>query len=140
MDLLTTFDISASALSAERLRLQTIAANLANARTTRTEEGGPYQRRSPIFIADPVDPFGDQLDRQLARVQVADIDVTEGAGRWVHEPGHPDANAEGNVLYPDINIMMEMVDMMTTQRSYEANANVLDVTRELAQRSLEIGR
>jgi len=140
MDFLDTFDISGSGLSAERIRLQTIAANLANARTTRTAEGGPYQRRTPLFEAVPMDPFGDQLEQAMARVNVTDINVTQGAGRLVYEPSHPDANADGYVLYPDINLLSEMVDMMTTSRSYEANANAIDVTRELANRALEIGR
>ena len=140
MDFLDTFDISSSGLSAERIRLQTIAANLANARTTRTPEGGPYQRRTPVFEAEPFDPFGSALDQAMARVNVTDINVSEGAGRLVYEPGHPDANPDGYVLYPDINLLSEMVDMMTTSRSYEANANALDVTRELANRALEIGR
>lgn len=140
MDFLDTFDISGSGLSAERIRLQTIAANLANARTTRTAEGGPYQRRTPLFEAEPMNPFGDQLEQAMARVNVTDINVTQGAGRLVYEPSHPDANADGYVLYPDINLLSEMVDMMTTSRSYEANANAIDVTRELANRALEIGR
>lgn len=139
-DFLDTFQISSSGLSAERIRLQTIASNLANARTTRTEEGGPYQRRTPVFTSEPVDPFGSELDRHLARVEVTDIEVTKDAGRLVYEPGHPDANADGYVMYPDINLLAEMVDMMTTSRSYEANANAVDVTRELAQRAIDIGR
>ena len=140
MDFLDTFDISASGLTAERIRLQTIAANLANARSTRTAEGGPYQRRTPLFEAEPMNPFGDQLEQALARVNVTDINVTQGVGKLVYEPSHPDANADGYVLYPDINLLSEMVDMMTTSRSYEANANAIDVTRDLANRALEIGR
>lgn len=140
MDVLDTLSISAAGLAAERVRMQTVASNLANARTTRTAEGGPYQRRAPVFEAVQVDPFGSLLDRELSSVRVADVAVSGGPGRLVHDPGHPDADENGNVLYPDIDVLKEMVDLMTTVRSYEANANVLDVTRDLAMRALEIGK
>ena len=141
MDILDTFQISASGLAAERVRLQSIAANLANARTTRTEDGaGPYQRRVPVFEAVEMDPFGSMLDRELASVTVSDVHVDASEGRAVYDPSHPDADEEGYVWYPDIDVLGEMVDLMTTSRTYEANANVLDTTRELALRALEIGR
>ncbi len=140
MDILDTLNISGAGLSAQRVRLQTAASNLANARTTRTEEGGPYRRRAPVFEARPVDPFGTELDRALASVEVADIEVADQGGRLVHDPDHPDAGADGYVLMPDINLLHEMVDLMTTSRSYEANANVLDVTKDMAMRALDIGR
>ena len=140
MDLTDTLNISISGLNAQRVRLQTIAGNLANARTTRTPEGGPYQRRSPIFEAQQLDPFGGEMDRAMAEVQVTTIYKAESQGEVVYDPGHPDADDDGYVTYPDINMMHEMVDMMTTQRSYEANANVLETTRDLAMRALEIGK
>ena len=139
-DILTTLNISGSGLAAQRVRLQTVAANMANARTTRTPEGGPYQRRAPVFEAKEVDPFGDTFDRSLSEVAVTEIHVEESAGRLVHDPGHPDADADGFVAYPEINLLNEMVDMMTTNRAYEANANVVDVTRDIALRGLEIGK
>lgn len=141
MNILDTLQISASGLAAERVRLQSVASNLANARTTRSADGtGPYQRRAPIFEAEAVEPFGVAFDRELSQVTVSDIEIVKSEGRIVYDPGHPDADADGNVRYPDIDIMREMVDMMTTSRSYEANANVLDATRDLAMRALEIGR
>jgi flagellar basal-body rod protein FlgC len=140
MDLIDTFNISASGLTAQRVRLQSIASNLANARTTRTDGGGPYQRRAPIFAATAINRFGSQLDRALASVSITGIDVATGPGRRVHDPTHPDADASGHVMYPDIDILHEMVDLMTASRSYEANANVLDITSELANRALQIGR
>ena len=141
MNILDTLQISASGLAAERVRLSSVASNLANARTTRSPDGtGPYQRRAPVFEAEALSPFGDTFDRELAQVTVTDIEVVRSEGRIVYDPGHPDADIDGNVRYPDIDIMREMVDMMTTSRSYEANANVLDATRELAMRALEIGR
>ena len=140
MDLLDTFRISASGLVAERVRLQAVASNLANARTTRTPEGGAYQRRSPIFEAVPLGAFGSGIDRELDEVNVSEVRVASGQGRRVFEPGHPDAGPDGYVTYPDIDVMQEMVDMMTTSRTYEANVKVLDTTRELAMRALDIGR
>ncbi len=140
MDLVDTFNISASGLTAQRVRLQTISSNLANARTTRSDGGGPYQRRAPIFEAQPIDSFGSSLDRVLSSVKVSGVDVASGPGRRVYDPSHPDADASGHVTYPDIDILHEMVDLMTASRSYEANANVLDTTSELATRALQIGR
>lgn len=140
MDLLDTFRISGSGLVAERVRLQAVASNLANARTTRTPEGGPYQRRSPVLEAAPVSVFGDRLDRELSMVEVTDVRVANSPGRRVFDPGHPDADPDGYVAYPDIDVMHEMVDMMTSSRAYEANVNVLDTTRNLALRALDIGR
>ncbi len=141
MDFLDTIQISASGLAAERVRLQSVAANLANARTTRTADGiGPYQRRAAVFEAVPLDEFGSLFDRELSQVQVADVAVGNSPGKAVYDPGHPDADPAGYVYYPDINMLDEMVDLMTTSRSYEANANVLDATKELAMRALQIGR
>lgn len=140
MDLLDTFRISGSGLVAERVRLQAVSSNLANARTTRTAEGGPYQRRSPVFEAAPVGVFGDRLERELSLVEVTDVNVARSPGRRVYEPGHPDADPDGYVAYPDIDVLHEMVDLMTSSRAYEANLNVVETTRDLALRALEIGR
>ena len=140
MDIIDTFNISSSGLTAQRVRLQTIASNLANANTTRTAEGGPYRRRNPVFEAQAIDPFGTTLDQLLAQVNVSRIDVAEGPGRKIHDPTHPDADGDGYVMKPDIDVLHEMVDLMTASRSYEANAQVVDVTRSLADRALEIGR
>ena len=140
MNLLDTLQVTASGLTAQRLRLQTVASNMANARTTRTEEGGPYKKQIPIFEAVRDDPFGSDLDRAMARVEVMGVIESDDPPVMVHDPGHPDANAEGYVAYPNVNVLEEMVDMMTTARTYEANANVLDVTDTMANTALEIGR
>lgn len=140
MDLIDTFNIASSGLSAQRVRMQTVASNMANANTTRTAEGGPYQRKAPIFEAQALDPFGSTLDRALAQVHIPKIHVSESEGRLIHDPNHPDADAEGNVMMPDVDILHEMVDLMTASRSYEANATVVDVTTQMASRALEIGR
>ncbi len=139
-DLVDIFNVAASGLSAERLRLHTIATNMANARTTRTADGGPYQRRMPTFEAQALDPFGDEMDRATQRVVVTGI-VTDGkAADRVYDPSHPDADTEGYVSYPNVNVLQEMVDLMTTSRTYEANASVIEATRDMAFRALEIGR
>jgi flagellar basal-body rod protein FlgC len=140
MDLIDTLNIAGQGLTAQRVRLQTISANMANAKTTRTEEGGPYQRRVPVFQARPVDDFGTTLEQALAGVEVPEVTVSKSEGQRVYQPDHPDADEDGYVTYPDIDILAEMVDLMTTQRTYEANAKVVDVTRELADRALDIGR
>jgi len=139
-DLIDTFNVAGSGLAAERLRMQTIATNMANARTTRTADGGPYQRRVPVFRAVEVDPFGDELDRAAARVEVEGIQTDGRAPQRIYDPSHPDAGADGYVLMPDINVMQEMVDLMTTSRTYEANASAVEATRDMALRALEIGR
>ena len=139
-DIIDTFNVAASGLSAERLRLQTIATNMANAHTTRTASGGPFQRQVPIFEAKQLDPFGDELDRATSRVEVTGI---RGDGRppvRVFDPTHPDADANGYVSYPDVDIMQEMVDLMTTNRAYEADSSVVEATRDMALRALDIGR
>lgn len=140
MDILDTMQISASGLTAERVRLQSVASNLANARTTRTEDGGPYQRRVPVFQSVPATTFGSVFERELSSVTVADVYVQPSEGRIVHEPGHPDADADGNVRYPDVDVLREMVDLMNTSRTYEANASVLETTRSLAMRAIELGK
>ena len=139
MDLIDTLSISASGLSAQRLRLQTVASNMANARTTRTAEGGPYQRQMPVFEANS-DGFGGVLEKNLARVEVTEVKSDESDPVRVFDPGHPDADEFGYVDYPNVNVLEEMVDLMTTARTYEANTNVVNTTQDMASTALEIGR
>ena len=141
MDLLDTLHISASGLSAQRTRLKTIASNMANAKSTRNADGtGPYRRKMAVFTTQPVGSFDDALNRQMSRVEVSEIAQSDAPFRKVFDPSHPDANAEGYVLYPNVEIMTEMVDMMNTSRSYEANSNVVETTYQMALRALEISR
>lgn len=139
MGLINTFGISASGLVAQRVRLQTVASNMANARTTRTPEGGPYVRQLPVLQAVSND-FGSELDRELSRVEVADVVDSTEPFVLVYEPGHPDADASGYVRFPNVDVLKEMVDLMTTARTYEANTNVVDVTKRLAMAAIDIGR
>ncbi|THB70810.1 MAG: flagellar basal body rod protein FlgC [Desulfovibrio sp.] len=145
MDFMTAFDIAASALSAQRTNLNVISMNLANAKTTRTSEGGPYQRRSVTMAATPVDsPFSSAmntaLDREIKGVRVLDIAVDSRPFKRVYEPGHPDADAEGYVNYPDINVVEEMTNMLTAMRSYEANVTTIESIKTMFQKALELGR
>jgi len=143
MDLLGILQVSASGLSAERTRLQTVSTNIANARTTRTDQGGPYQRQVPVFRAAPVssDPFADALERKLLAPVVADV---VGDGRdpeQVYDPGHPDADPQtGIVEMPNVNVVEEMVDMISASRAYEANVTAISATKNMALKALEIGR
>ncbi len=140
MDLIDTLNIAASGLSAQRVRLQTISSNLANSSTTRTEEGGPYRRKSPVFVARALDRFGDRLQQELHRVHVVRTVEDPRPGPVVYDPNHPDADDQGFVQLPNVDVLAEMVDLMNTTRSYEANTKVLDATREMAMQALEIGR
>ena len=146
MDVMSTsLAISASALRAERLRLDTIASNLANASTTRTPEGGPYRRRNVVFVAEGLEgDFAETiaaLAEQGARRGVAVADVIEDPSppRLAFDPTHPDANAEGYVAYPNVNPVLEMVDLATATRAYEANVQAINATRRMADAALSIG-
>lgn len=144
MRLFSSLEISASGLSAERLRLDVIANNLANANTTRTAAGGPYRRQAAVFAAREAADFGSVLagftSGSMAGVRVAGIIQDSSPFRAKYDPSHPDANAEGYVSLPNINVVSEMVDMITATRSYEANAQAANATKSMAARALEIGR
>jgi flagellar basal-body rod protein FlgC len=145
MDFMTALDIGASALSAERVRLNVTSMNLANVKTTRTPEGGSYRRKSVIMAAEQVDsPFShamrSALDRELRGVRVLNIATDTRPFKQVYEPGHPDADKEGFVRYPDINTVEEMTNMLTTMRSYEANVASIQSVKSMYNKALEIGR
>lgn len=145
MGFFKSMSISSSGLSANRLRMNTLSANLANANTTRTEEGGPYRRRDVVFSATPTgSPFEDFLNgtngAQLSKVQVVDIHQDTNEPRMVYDPTHADADAEGYVAMPNIQVMTEMVNMLTATRAYEANATAVNEAKQMAMKTLEIGR
>lgn len=137
--------VSASALRAERLRLDVIASNLANASTTRTAEGGPYRRRNVVFVAQEMEgDFATELANMAEEgmrrgVAVAEVIEDPSPLRQVFEPSHPDANAEGYVSYPNVNPVAEMVDLMAATRAYEANVQAVNATRKMADAALSIG-
>ena len=143
-DFFDSLDVSASALSAERIRMNVISSNLANAQTTRTPEGGPYRRKDPVFEADPSSSFEAALknasDVPLHKVKVTDIVSDTHAPKMVHQPDHPDADSDGNVAYPNINTMEEMVNLITSSRTFEANVTAINVSKNMMMKALEIGR
>lgn len=147
MGYFSSLDISASGLTAQRLRMDTISQNIANANTTRTEDGTPYRRKSVIFQerADGV-PFSEYLTAASREkiagngVRVAKI-VEDGTPfKKVYDPGHPDADTEGYVEMPNVDIITEMVNMISATRAYEANVTSINTTKSLALKALEIGR
>jgi len=138
MNILDTLRISASGMSAQRVRLQSISSNIANARSTSTETGEPYRRKMPVFKAITHNPFGSEIDKNLSRVEVVDIAKSQEDFRQVFDPAHPDADEEGYVRYPNVDILYEMVDMMTTSRGYEANTSAVETTYQMANLALEI--
>lgn len=145
MDFMTALDIGGSALSADRTQLNVIATNLANIKTTRTNEGIPYQRRTVIREATAVDqPFGvhmqSALDRELKGVRVSNVLPDQRPYKLVYEPGHPDADEKGYVQYPDINVVEEMANMMTAQRGYDASVTTIDTVKSMYMKALEIGK
>lgn len=140
MDLFTAFKISASGLNVQRTRMNVIASNLANINTTRTAEGGPYRRKEVVVAAQPAEPsFKDVLGSEVNKVEVAEIREDNGPLRKVYDPNHPDADPDGYVSLPNVNLMEEMVDMISTSRSYEANVTATSTTKNMIQRALEIG-
>lgn len=144
MDILTAMQISGSGLKAERARLNVAAMNLANANTTRTMEGGPYRAKSVVFAAKPLERgFRDALEAsssRLRQVEVAEVVEDKAPFREVYDPSHPDADANGIVKMPNVNVAEQMVDMMSARRSYEANVAALDAIKDMASKALDISR
>jgi flagellar basal-body rod protein FlgC len=133
MNLLDSMKVAASGLSAQRTRMQVASSNLANASTTRTPDGGPYQKRGVAFESV-------ETDDGIGMVEVAEIREDGRPPRLEYDPGHPDADAAGYVALPNVSVVEEMVDMITASRAYEAGLTSLETTVSLAERALEIGR
>ena len=132
----TIFNIAASAMSANRLRVNTVASNIANAETTRTAEGGPYKRRDVAFVATDLNDanFRTALDKATIKsVKVAAVVADDKEPKQVYNPGHPDADAKtGLVAMPNINPVTEMVNLINASASYKAAAEVVSVTKSMA--------
>jgi len=137
MDFLTTFKICGSGLAAQRVKMDVIVSNLANINTTRTQEGGPYKKRSVTFSSEPVEGSFNDI---LQKVKVEDIVQDEDSVKQVFDPAHPDADTEGFVAMPDINTITEMADMITANRAYEACVTAFDATKNMALKTLELGK
>jgi len=145
MDFFDALNTSSAALSAQRLRMNLISGNLANVGTTRTQEGGPYRRKEAVFAAQPVEQsfkriLADRRNKNLSTVQVAAVIEDQNPPVMKYDPQHPDANEKGYVAMPNINLMEEMVNMISATRSYEANVTALQAAKDMALNALEIGR
>lgn len=147
MSFLNAFKSSASGLSAERLRMDVISSNIANAQSTRTAKGGPYRRQVVLLSPEKEqNNFQSILQNTLRKqapysgVKVAAIVEDQAPLKRVYDPTHPDAGEDGYVEYPNVDVMKEMVELITASRSYEANATVLNATKSMLLKTLEIGR
>jgi flagellar basal-body rod protein FlgC len=149
MSIFGSMDISASALSAERLRMDVTAENLANAQTTRTANGGPYRRKEVVLESTGGSSFAGALAAARAGaagggpdggVRVAGIVQDQSPNRLVYDPGHPDANAQGYVSMPNVNPVTEMVDLISASRSYEANVTAMQTSKQMFTKTLDLLR
>lgn len=143
MDLIKTIDLAAGGMTAQRTRLNVISMNLANANTTKTDDGTAYRRKTVIFETNPVEPtfsgqLGQSLDDQIHGVRVTEIVPVQGEFKRVFDPSHPDADQDGYVFLPNVDVVQEMVHMLNANRSYEANAAVVRTAKEMALKALEI--
>jgi flagellar basal-body rod protein FlgC len=141
MSLITAINISSSGLSAQRARVENSTSNVANAQTTRTPEGGPYRRKDVVFQSVSFDnTLAVALENVSEGVEVVEVVPDETPFERRYEPGHPDADSEGYVLYPNVNVMGEMLDLASAARSYEANLSAMNIAKTLIARTLEIGK
>lgn len=140
MNFLTSLEISGSGLYAQRKRMDIIASNLANIETTRTQGGGPYRRKMVVMSTKPIEAFDRILNAQVEGVQIDDVVEDSSPFRMVYNPSHPDADENGNLLKPNIDLIVEMTNMVMAGRAFEANLSAIKSTRQMAVKALEIGR
>jgi flagellar basal-body rod protein FlgC len=141
-------DISASALTAQRLRMDVTAENLANAQTTKGADGQPYRRKEVVLREIPSGGFGSQLASAMGAsanapaggVEAAGIVQDQTAGKLVYDPGNPDANAQGYVQMPNVDTVTEMTDLIDAQRAYEANVTAMNATKQMFTKTLDLLR
>jgi flagellar basal-body rod protein FlgC len=144
MNLFGVMEVSGSALAAERLRAEVVAANMANAETTRTPEGGAYRRQHVVFQSQApeftsfADAFPSDFDGAVGGVEVSAVVADQAAGLRRYDPGHPDADKDGYVSYPDINPLTEVVDLMGASRAYGLNSSAVQATKAMISSSLDI--
>lgn len=136
MDSFGALRISASALWAQRQRMNIIASNMANVYSTRTEQGGPYRRKDVIFSPFPIGGSGGQIEG----VRVVEIVETEDPPKLIYDPSHPDARQDGYVEMPNVSVIEEMVNMMMSYRAYEASISTFNITKAMFLKTLELGR
>ena len=138
INILPGADSAASALQAEKVRMEVISQSIANANTTSTSNGGPYQRqvvRFETIMANQFDPYSAK-----AEVRVAGIETDNRPFKVMHQPGHPDADADGMVRYPNVNVHEEMADLIASSRAMEANLSIIRTSRQMAMQTLAIGK
>ena len=145
MNFINALHISASGLTSQRLRMNVVSSNLANSHTTRTPEGGPYKRKDIVFSAKPLETsfqkmIKSQINEKLFEVKVVGVIEDQRPPVIKYDPQHPDADEKGYVSLPNINLVEEMVNMMSATRSYEANVTAINATKRMALKALEIGK
>jgi flagellar basal-body rod protein FlgC len=141
MNLITAIDVNASGLTAQRKRVEVSSSNLANSQTTRTDEGGPYRRKDVVFETTSFEEsLGFALNNAVVGVEVSDLVEDPRPFERRYEPGHPDADSEGYVAYPNVSAMEEMANLVEGSRSYEANLAAIAIIKTMISRTLEIGR
>jgi flagellar basal-body rod protein FlgC len=140
MSLFSALQVSASGLAAQRTRAELLVQNMANAETTRTPEGGPYRRRDVVFESQiQASPFSSTFQSELGSgVGVADVTTDDRAPELRYMPGHPDANANGYVAFPNLNPAEEMVNLLNAQRSYEGNVSAMSAVKDMINHSIDI--
>lgn len=140
MNFLKSFEISSSGLYAQRKRMDVIAGNLANLETTRTEKGGPYRRKMVVMSTKPVKDFDQVLSSKVQGVEIEDIVEDDAPFMKVFNPGHPDADEQGYVLKPNVDLIVEITNMLVAKRNFEANVTAIKSIKQMALKALEIGR
>lgn len=145
MGLFTSFDISGSGMSAQRLRTDIISQNIANVNSTSTADGGPYRRKTVVFAEKSAVDFGEVLMSTAGTVgsgvKVTQIvEDNETPMSMVYDPAHPDADENGYVKYPNVNVVTEMTNLIDASRSYEANVTAFNASKTMASKGLEIGQ
>lgn len=145
MNFFDAIQASGSGMTAQRVRMNLISNNLANAQTTRTAEGGPYKRKLSVFTTQPQQTdfqqvLRGQMNGTPSEVKVSEIVNDNRQPILKYDPMHPDADSDGFVAMPNINIMEEMIDMLSASRSYEANVTAITATKAMVQKALEIGK
>jgi len=146
MGVFNVLGTAGSALTAQRLRMDVTASNIANAESTNTPRGGPYKRERVVFqpmragASSSIEAQSGNGTEELRGVQVQGIIEDQSPPRLVYDPGHPDADADGNVAYPNVDLVTEMTDMLSASRAYEANITVINASKNMAQRAIDLGR
>lgn len=145
MNIFNSINISSSSLTAEKTRIDIIAKNMANANTTRTTGGSPYRRQMVVFEENKSNSFSTHLNNKMNKingygVKISKIVEDDSPFKLVYEPGHPDADENGYVKMPNVDVVKEMVDLISAQRSYDANITSINTSKSMLMKALEIGR